>query len=72
MKKKPLEFELQTPYIELNKLLKITRLSETGGSANVAIINSEVKVNGIAAFEKRKKIRKGDLIEFMGMQLKVV
>ena len=53
-------------FIELNKLLKITGLVGTGGEANVRIVEGEVKINGIIASEKRKKIRLNDVVELDG------
>ena len=38
-------FELNSDYIELNKLLKLLGLVESGGQANLAIENEEVKIN---------------------------
>jgi ribosome-associated protein len=51
-------------YIELNKLLKLLNLVETGGEANVRIDNGEVKVNGAIETQRRKKLRPGDMVIF--------
>lgn len=59
-------------YIELNKLLKITGLVGTGGEANVRISDGEVKVNGMYATEKRKKIRAKDQVIFDAHLIEVV
>ena len=53
-------------YIELNNLLKVMGLCETGGMAKTAIAEGLVKVNGIVELRKRCKLRKGDKIEFEG------
>lgn len=58
-------------FIELNKLLKITGLVGTGGEANVRIIEGEVKINGITASEKRKKIRVNDVVELDGTSIEI-
>lgn len=58
-------------FIELNKLLKITGLVGTGGEANVRIIEGEVKINGIIASEKRKKIRVNDVVELGGTSIEI-
>ena len=61
------EFKLiDFDFIELNKLLKIMGLVGTGGEANNFIVNGEVKVNGVIATQKRKKLRPGDKVDFMG------
>ncbi|MFN6947061.1 MAG: RNA-binding S4 domain-containing protein [Cytophagaceae bacterium] len=60
-----MEFELiNYEFIELNKLLKIMGLVETGGEANLVITDGEVLVNGQVELQKRKKLRKGDVVEF--------
>jgi ribosome-associated protein len=60
-----IEFELiDYDYIELNKLLKLLGLVNTGGEANLRIVNQEVKVNDVVEVQKRKKLRQGDRISF--------
>lgn len=49
-------------YIELNKLLKIFNLVETGGEAHVRIDAGLVKVNGAIERQRRKKLRTGDVV----------
>jgi len=67
-----IKFELNgTEYIELNKLLKLMNLVGTGGEANIRIIDGEVKINGVEAFEKRKKIRAGDKVFYNGETIAV-
>jgi len=51
-------------YIQLNQLLKLFGLVETGGEANQRIVDGEVKVNGVAEYQKRKKLRPGDIVLF--------
>ena len=66
-----LEFKLDTEYIELNKLLKILSLVESGGQANNLIIEGFVKYNGEVDTRKRLKLRKGDKIEFAEMFIRI-
>jgi len=60
------EFTLEAPhdYIQLNQLLKLLNLVETGGEANQYITEGLVKVNGATELQKRKKLRPGDQIDF--------
>ena len=51
-------------YIELNKLLKLLNLVETGGEANICIDDGEVIVNGVVELRKRNKLRDGYVVEF--------
>jgi len=65
-------FELQGhEFIELNNLLKITGLCESGGRAKVLISEGLVKVDSKVELRKRCKIRKGQLVEFNGEQVQV-
>lgn len=67
-----IDFELRgQEYIELNKLLKLLQLTESGGEANEAIVNGEVKVNGMVELQKRKKIRAGYKILFRKVTVQV-
>ena len=62
--KMKLTFDLQKEFIELNKLLKVLNLAETGGHANLLIDEGLVRVNSHKETQRRKKIRKGDVIQF--------
>tara|TARA_Y100000589_G_scaffold274911_1_gene268843 strand:- start:152 stop:364 length:213 start_codon:yes stop_codon:yes gene_type:complete len=66
-----LEFKLNTEYIELNKLLKILALVESGGQANNLITRGFVRYNGEIDTRKRLKLRKGDKIEFAEMFIRI-
>jgi len=66
------EFALKnTEFIELNNLLKVLGLCDTGGMAKAAIAEGRVKVNGEVELRKRCKIRKGDVIDFEGYHITV-
>jgi ribosome-associated protein len=68
-----MEFELyEQEFIELNKLLKLLDLVETGGEAKMRIELGEVKVNGEVEFRKRNKLRKGDRVEYRGKTIKIM
>ena len=51
-------------YIELNKLLKLLHMVESGGEANICIDDGEVIVNGVVELRKRNKLRDGYVVEF--------
>lgn len=53
-------------YIELNQLLKLMQLVQSGGHAKIVIEDGLVKVNGEVEFRKRKKMRNGETVEFDG------
>ena len=58
-------------YIELNKLLKLMRLVETGGEANICIEEGEVMVNGEVELRKRNKLRDGFVVEFRDQTIQI-
>lgn len=59
-------------FIELVKLLKVMRISESGGQAKLMVEDGIVFRNGEPEFRKRAKLRAGDLIEVMDFKVKVV
>lgn len=66
------EFKLKGEFIELNKLLKICGIAQTGGHGNILITEGEVKLNGKVEIQKRKKIVIGDVVEIENEKIKVI
>lgn len=66
------KFILKSEFIELNKLLKLLGIAETGGHANTMISEGEVLFNDLAEFQKRKKIRLNDIVKVGDFAVKVV
>lgn len=67
-----MNFQLEgSDFIPLNNLLKVLNLVETGGEANVRITEGEVKVNGQTETRKRKKLRNGDVVEFLKQKITI-
>ena len=66
-----IEFTLEKEFIELNKLLKILSLVESGGQANTIIADGYVLYNGEVDTRKRLKVRRGDQIEFAETLIKI-
>ncbi|NOQ80596.1 MAG: RNA-binding protein [Gammaproteobacteria bacterium] len=65
-------FELKDhEYIELNNLLKVTGLCESGGVAKMLIADGQVKVDGQVELRKRCKIRQGQIVLFNDQQVQV-
>lgn len=59
-------------YIELKNLIKLLGWANTGGEAHVRIDNQEIKLNGVVETQRRKKVRKGDIVMADGKQAKVL
>ena len=51
-------------YIELNQLLKLRSLVQSGGHAKIVISEGEVRVNGEEELRVRRKLRAGDVVTF--------
>ncbi len=64
-----IEFELKEEYIELIRLLKYLRLSESGGHAKIMVDEGLVIRNGETEYRRRAKIRKGDVLEVEGKKI---
>jgi ribosome-associated protein len=56
-------FDLEREFIPLMGFLKRAGIAATGGHAGMMVLDGEVKVNGLVATEKRKKLKKGDRVE---------
>lgn len=63
------EYQLEGEYIELIKLLKVLRISESGGQAKMMVDDGLVKLNGDTEYRKRAKIRRGDTINILGQTI---
>ena len=72
MEKSKFELSEQDEYIELYKLLKAENLVESGGLAKNLIAEGYVKVDGEIETQKRKKIRRGMVVEFENDIIEVV
>ncbi len=66
-------FELGTEheFIALDKLLKLISLVGSGGEAHSVIEEGLVTVNGEVELQKRKKLRKGDVMVFEGTEITI-
>ena len=63
--------KIDTAYIRLQDLLKLSGLAATGGMAKIVIQNGEVKVNGEVCLMRGKKMCAGDTAEYDGAAVTV-
>jgi len=61
-----IEFELEGDFIPLIQLLKATNVVQTGGEAQIVVVDGLVKYNGVVDYRKRLKVKRGDTVEFNG------
>lgn len=68
-----MEFKLEGhENIELQSLLKVSGLCDTGGAAKIAIKTNLVTVDGVVETRRSKKIVAGQIVSFKDKQIKVV
>jgi ribosome-associated protein len=67
-----IEFELTQEYIELIKLLKLLNLCESGSEAKLVVDEGLVKFNNVVEFQRRKKLRKNDVVLFQNTEIRII
>ena len=58
-----LEFKLRGEYIELNQLLKLTGVCDSGGAGKALVAEGMIAVNGKVELRKTCKIRAGSVVK---------
>lgn len=66
-----IEFTLQSEYVELCNLLKLTGLADSGGRGKAMVAEGLVKVDGQPESRKTAKIRAGQTVECMETLIRV-
>jgi ribosome-associated protein len=67
-----IQFKVEGDYIHMIQLLKAAGLVQTGGEAQIAVIEGEVKYNGHVDYRKRLKVKPGDTVEFNGEVVRAI
>ena len=58
-----LDFQLDRDFIELNQLLKLAGLCDSGGAGKALVASGSVRVDGVVESRKTCKIRAGQRVE---------
>jgi ribosome-associated protein len=58
-----MNFELNGEYIELNQLLKVTGVCDSGGAGKVMVSSGAVSVDGKKELRRTAKIRAGQIVK---------
>lgn len=58
-----IDFELDREYIELNQLLKLAGLCDSGGAGKQLVASGAVRVDGLREQRKTAKIRAGQTVQ---------
>lgn len=64
--------KIESEYIKLDSLLKLTNLVYSGGQAKMEILDGNVLVNGEVCLMRGKKLRTGDIVSFYGNEIEIV
>ena len=65
------KIRIDSEYIKLQDLLKLSGVCATGGMAKIVIQNGEVEVNGEVCTMRGKKLREGDVVTYEDSQIEV-
>lgn len=71
MTKHNIKLKKDQDYIQLNKVLQIIGVAQTGGHAKILIQNNEVLVNGVIETRVRNKLIKNDLVTVNDVSIKI-
>jgi ribosome-associated protein len=65
------DFELSGEYVELNQLLKLVGLCDSGGAGKIMVASGVVKVDGKKELRKTAKIRSGQVVSVGDVRISV-
>ncbi|UOS97912.1 RNA-binding S4 domain-containing protein [Xanthomonas arboricola] len=67
-----LEFDLDGEYIELNQLLKLAGIADSGGQGKAIVASGAVSVDGVQELRKTAKIRPGQCVQLDDVEIRVL
>ncbi|MBI4808692.1 MAG: RNA-binding S4 domain-containing protein [Nitrosomonadales bacterium] len=67
-----LEFHLRGEFIELNQLLKLTGVCDSGGAGKALVAEGVVSVDGQVESRKTAKIRAGQVVGLGDVRIRVI
>lgn len=67
-----IEFELDRDHVELNQLLKLVGLCDSGGAGKAIVASGAVSVDGEVELRKTCKIRAGQVVTVDDVEIRVV
>ena len=67
-----IEFELQGDYVELNMLLKLAGLCDSGGAGKAIVASGAVAVDGTMELRKTCKIHAGQKVVIGEVEIRVL
>lgn len=67
-----IDFDLDRDHVELNQLLKLVGLADSGGQGKALVASGEVTVDGEVELRKTAKIRAGQIVRLGDAEIRVV
>jgi ribosome-associated protein len=67
-----IDFELEGDYVELNMLLKLAGLCDSGGAGKKMVAGGTVTVDGVAELRKTCKIHAGQTVNIDDVEIRVL
>lgn len=67
-----ISFTVDGEYVELNQLLKLVGVCDSGGAGKVIVASGAVRVDGKQELRKTAKIRPGQKVQLSDVCIKVV
>ena len=64
-------FDLEGDHVELNQLLKLCGVVDSGGAGKALVASGAVRVDGAVELRKTCKIRAGQVVEAQGVRILV-
>jgi len=65
-------FELNAEFVELNQLLKLVGVCDSGGAGKALVAAGEVSVDGEVELRKTRKVRAGSIVTLGDVRITVV
>jgi ribosome-associated protein len=72
MDMKEMEFNLNSEFIELCNLLKLTGIAQSGGQGKAMVADGLVQVDGVVELRKTAKILKGQVVECFDKKITII
>ena len=66
-----IEFQIKGEFVELNQLLKLTGVCDSGGAGKVLVADGAVSVDGQVELRKTCKIRAGSVVTLGDVRITV-
>jgi ribosome-associated protein len=67
-----LDFSLNAEYVELNQLLKLVGICDSGGAGKALVASGEVAVDGRVELRKTCKVRAGQVVTLGDVRIRVL